>query len=326
MNASASDQLRRILRLIPQLADDKDHSLADVAAAVGIDPANLLSDLSSISDRFDAPGGFIEGVSIFLENDTVSVHANHFHRPMRLTMHELCSLELGLTMLQRERTPVERAPIARALERLRATISVLPSNDQHEGTLYADLVTAGSAEHLSVLRNGCRQRRKLRLSYRSGSATETSVRTICPHSLLFTDQMWYVFALCDDTVSRFFRLDRIEHVEMLAETFEPDETLTRRAAESRPFARDAERTMTVRYSPVVARWVAEREGKTVAEDGSLTLELAVGDDAWAIRHVLQYGPEAEILEPWDLRRSLLERLDSMQMTKRDGDSSSSPVA
>jgi predicted DNA-binding transcriptional regulator YafY len=41
------------------------------------------------------------------------------------------------------------------------------------------------------------------------------------------------------------------------------------------------------------------------------LRLPVADDAWAVRHVLQYGPEAEILEPVELRRMLVERLKSM---------------
>ena len=69
--------------------------------------------------------------------------------------------------------------------------------------------------------------------------------------------------------------------------------------------------MTVRYSAGIARWVAEREGRVVDVDGSLTLRLPVADNAWAVRHVLQYGSEAEILEPVELRRMLIERLQSM---------------
>ncbi len=67
--------------------------------------------------------------------------------------------------------------------------------------------------------------------------------------------------------------------------------------------------MTVRYSPRIARWVAEREGKPLDEDGSLTLEHPVADDSWAVRHVLQYGPDAELLEPAELREKVREGLD-----------------
>ena len=115
--------------------------------------------------------------------------------------------------------------------------------------------------------------------------------------------------------ARFFRLDRIEQVEILNETFEPDENVTRRAETHRPFAQDADRTMTVRYSPVIARWVAEREGVKVTVDGSVTIVHPMADDAWAMRHVLQYGPEAEILNPPELRRLLAARLESMRGSK-----------
>lgn len=314
MSQTATQQLKRILHLIPQLADEEEHSLDDLARDIGVSASQLMSDFISISDRFDAPGGFVEGVSIFVENDAVSVHANHFHRPMRLTMTELCAMELGLVMLRRERTPAEQPPIERALERLRKTISKVPANDRHEGTRYAELAIAGSTEHLAMLRSAYRSSRKVRLRYRSGSASEASERIICPNAIIFAEQMWYVVAMCDDAVARFFRLDRVEDVEVLDDTFEPNpEAVDIAMDRGKPFASDTTRSMTVRYSPHIARWVAEREGKSLAADGSLTLEHPVADDAWAVRHVLQYGPEAELLEPADLRALLAERLSMMQL-------------
>jgi predicted DNA-binding transcriptional regulator YafY len=58
---------------------------------------------------------------------------------------------------------------------------------------------------------------------------------------------------------------------------------------------------------VVAR--AEREGKTPDADGSLTLDHPLADTAWAVRHVLQYGPDAEVLEPRQVRDAVRERLE-----------------
>lgn len=319
MADTAAAQLRRVLHLIPRLADGEDHALADVAQSAGTTPAELLSDFISISDRFDAPGGFVEGVSIMVETGTVSVHASHFHRPMRLTMPELCALELGLTMLREERTPVERAPIDRALERLRLTISNVPANDQHEGMRYADLANAGSAEHLGILRSAVREHRKVRLRYRAGGAKESTTRTICPHSLAHAEQMWYVVATSDDDTVRFFRLDRVEAVELLADTFQPDAGVVAGVMESgRAFESPSQHRMTVRYSPRIAPWVAERAGEKVAADGSLTLEHQVADESWAVRHVLQYGPEAELLAPPELRQRVLERLvpfSSVRLTR-----------
>ena len=311
MTDTASGQLKRVLHLIPRLADGEEHALAEVAAAAETSPAELLRDLESISERFDAPGGFVEGVSILIEENTVCVTANQFHRPMRLTMPELCALELGLSMLRRERTPAEQAPIDRALVRLRDTITRVPTNDRHEGTRYADLGVSGSTEHLGMLRSALSSDRKVELRYRAGGATESSTRTICPHSLAHAEQMWYLVATGDDGALRFFRLDRVEAIRVLDETFEREGAASVRVQETgRAFVSDTTRRMTVRYSPRIARWVAEREGQPLAADGSLTMEHPVADESWAIRHVLQYGPDAELVAPPELRAMMSETLGS----------------
>ena len=69
--------------------------------------------------------------------------------------------------------------------------------------------------------------------------------------------------------------------------------------------------MTVRYSPRVARWIAEREGRELAPDGSLTIEHPLADAEWGVRHVLQYGAEAEVLEPESLREEIVRRLGGL---------------
>jgi predicted DNA-binding transcriptional regulator YafY len=92
---TATAQLRRILLLIPRLADGEPHSLEEVSRLAGVERAVVLRDIESISERFEVPGGFVEGLQIFIEADDVSVVPNHFLRPMRLTRSELLALELG---------------------------------------------------------------------------------------------------------------------------------------------------------------------------------------------------------------------------------------
>src|ERR687897_2986427 len=107
----ATEQLRRILLLIPRLADGEPHSLEAVSRLAGVDRSVILGDIESISERFEAPGGFVEGLQIYIEADSISVVPNHFLRPMRLTKGELCALELGLAMLRAERPPEEHRAI-----------------------------------------------------------------------------------------------------------------------------------------------------------------------------------------------------------------------
>ena len=314
MSDTAAAQLRRILNLMPEVADGEPHPIGDVAARLGVSRDVLFSDLVSITERFEEPGAFVEGVSIEWEDDSLSVVTPHFRRPMRLTMRELCALELGLTILRREWPMEERPAIDRALERLRAVITKLPSNEMLEGVFTADAHTPGD-QHLPAMRQGITGHRKLRLAYRSGASTETRERTIEPYRLVFASGMWYLVARADggDDV-RFFRLDRVERVALTDERFEPSGAPVTDTAvpEHRMFSAEASDYMTVRYSPRIARWIAEREDGEYEVDGSFVVRHPLADLRWGVRHVLQYGTDAEALSPPELRGAIGEALRHMQ--------------
>jgi proteasome accessory factor C len=311
---SATDQLRRILNLIPALADGEPHRIWDLSMDTGLDRKQIIHDLESIAERFDVPGGFVEGLQIYLSADTLSIVPNHFLRPMRLTRGELCALELGLKMLKAERPEEERKAIEKARFRLSWVISQLPDREIASDLRYATLSATGDLEHLRKLREGFRQHRRVRLRYRKAGEQKSSVRIICPAGIVFASGMWYVVALCDaaDEV-RIFRLDRVEGVELLPVKFAPPKgnVVDALIKEGRAFQSSSPGTLRVRYSPRVARWIAEREGKQPEEDGSLTVEHPLADVDWAVRHLLQYGPEVEVLEPAEVREALVARLKEM---------------
>ena len=48
------------------------------------------------------------------------------------------------------------------------------------------------------------------------------------------------------------------------------------------------------------------------EDGTLTMEHPLADPHWVIRHVLQYGPDAEVLEPPAMRRAVAEAVRAIR--------------
>jgi proteasome accessory factor C len=311
MTDSAAGQLSRILHLIPRLADGEAHDLARVAREVGADRKLVLRDIQSISERFEAPGGFVEGLQIFLDaGGTVSILPNHFLRPMRLTRGELCALELGLAMLRAERPAEEHAAIDGARERLRAAISRLPDDDLGEHQV-ASLAVAGSLDRLRELREAHRVGRKVRLTYRKAAEERATHRVVCPYAIVFTSGMWYAVAHCESSEGvRFFRLDRVDAVELLEARytrpggFSVDEV----TPGGKAFRTEDARTLRLRYSAGIARWIAEREGKAVADDGSLVIEHPLADLDWAVRHVLQYGPDVTVLEPVEVREEIVRRL------------------
>ena len=68
----------------------------------------------------------------------------------------------------------------------------------------------------------------------------------------------------------------------------------------------------------MARWIAEREGLAQEADGSLVVEYPLADEEWALRHVLQYGAEAEVLAPVEVRTRVRERVQQMTLAIAQG--------
>ncbi|MEJ7758789.1 MAG: WYL domain-containing protein [Gemmatimonadaceae bacterium] len=312
---TAARQLRRILMVIPGIADGNAHRLSKVARSAGVEKAVLLADLKSLADRHGAPGGFVDGMQIYIGPEMVEVTSNHFLRPMGLTIHELCALELGLAILRAERPPDETAVIESARGRLRKLISRLPVDHGDIETRFAELAPTEGLPHLEELRKALRDHHKARITYRRAGANAATTRVVRPYAIVPASGMWYAVAYCEASEGlRVFRMDRVEGLTSLPDRYEIPATFSVRETlrDGKALQIDTPAAgMKVRYSAKIARWIAEREGVEVDADGSLTIEHPLADADWGVRHVLQYGPDAEVLEPPVLREEILRRLTAV---------------
>lgn len=312
MSDTAADKLRRVLQLIPELADEQSHSVTEVAKRLGVDRKQLLKDLNSLADRFDDPGGFVEGVRIYIESDSVSLHSDHFLRPMRLTIAELAALELGMALIRAERPPEERSAVERARTRLRKVLSQSPDDPPELDLRTASTGSGLDDETLGVVRRAMRTQHKLQLRYRSSASKEATERVVSPYACVFASGAWYLVAHCERSAGlRVFRLDRIESLSEREEKYELPEgfSLDDVVREGRVFLGQPNEEVKIRYSPAVARWVAERAGKGLDADGGITLTHPLADTRWVVRHVLQYGAEARVLSPESAGVAVREALE-----------------
>lgn len=307
----ATAQFRRILLVVPQIADGEEHSLDDVARRIGTDVATLQQDLHSLVSRYDLPAGFIEGVQVYIGADSVSARSNHLRRPMRLTVSELCALELGLAVLRGQRPPDEHAVLDRARKRLQAVIARLPDDPTPDALYNISIGEYGGVNHMATVRAALRTRTRLTIGYRKSGAHATDDRVICPYALVAASGMLYLIAYCDRSASiRVFRMDRVQTAAAtsvpftLPQDFSVDDVMR----DGRVFQGGEREVMVVRYSARIARWIAEREGRVPAADGTLVLEHPLADREWGMRHVLQYAADAEVLSPPALRVLLREQL------------------
>ena len=311
MNPSAT-QLRRLLGLLPRIADGREHAIADVARQLGVDAQTVSADLHALSERYGDPPGWIEKVAVYIESERVSVEAgSHFRRPMRLSPAESRALELGLSLLRAGSSPQRRGAIDAARGRLRELVSV--SEGDTDAARAASIGTARHLTHVPALRDALKSRRRVAIHYHKGSGERAERRVVCPFTFVTEKGAWYLVAHCAQSEDiRIFRLDRIEGVELLRESFDAPASVDVDALLERgtAFVGDAPGKLRVRYSAKVARWIAEREQGTSNTDGSYEVEYPLADVEWAVRHVLQYGPEAEVLAPAEVRHAIRRRLET----------------
>lgn len=311
MSSDATGRLQRLLSVIPLFADAEYITRTELEERTGADLDELLEDLRVVTERLDAPGGFVEDLRVGVESDRISIQSSHFRRPTRISASELCALELGLAMLRSSTPPEDGANISSARAKLASAIVGMASRR----------VDGWHAEHtlppkdvvLPVVAEAAKVSRKVRIEYQSARAIDPTERLIHPYYVIFSHGYWYVIAFCELSEGlRFFRADRVSGAELHSDVFErsPSISLGELLPSGKAFQGSAE-TLIVRYSPEVARWIAEREGLDVGQDGYLVVHHQLAEDEWAVRHVLQYGPEAEVLAPERVRQKVMEVLKAM---------------
>jgi proteasome accessory factor C len=341
---TAGTRLERILHMLPLAAREQGVSYDHLAQALDCSRADIVRDLNDIADReFYKPRGASDPIQILLESDRVRLWTSgEFRRPVRLSPKETLALGLGLRALAADAAAAGRHRLLELASRLEAQLAAPIMQEPVSGVAAADarrqLVREGQAELqptarppasiafeqefsgddlLPAVADAIRARRCLDLRYVKPGDASPEVRHIAPYRLVHSEGAWYLLALDNDRGAiRAFRLDRMLSATMVDETFDVPADFDPRAhvtPEGKLFrsTADEEHAAWVRYSPRIARWIVERTGMVAAEDGSITIPHRVADARWLVRHVLQYGADAEVVAPAELRartRQVAERL------------------
>ena len=131
-----------------------------------------------------------------------------------------------------------------------------------------------------------------------------AIRQVEPNQVVVADGRCYIAAWCRRAGDwRHFRADRVLDASLEAETFVARADFKPLRAPADVF-RSAEGgdEVVVRYSPQVARWLAERfPDARRLENGAVEVTHRVVEPSWLVRMVLQYGAEAEVVGPASYR-------------------------
>lgn len=320
---TAADQLARILAILPRAARAGGVPLRELAKELGMPERQVLRDLQELVTReYYRPAGDTADIQVLIDGDEVELFTTReFRRPPRLNPREMLALGLGLRVLASSSAPGARSAILALAERLESGVigavrpEMLERLALHPGTDSAGGIRA-------TLLAAARERRRCAIAYLKPAAPEPEQREVDPYVLIAAGQHWYLIAGCLRSGEiRVFRADRIVAAEPLDTTFDPPtgfdpaaymrEGRVYRLGESVP-----EVEVTVRYSPRIARWIEEHGPVEAQEDGSVIVRHRVADPTWLVRHVLEHGPDAEVLTPQEMRDRVREAVG--RMVKSEG--------
>lgn len=323
--SSAAEQLERILYILPAAARDGGISLKRLARVLDVSTETLLDDLAQVFTRaYYHPAEIGSEIQVALERGRVQVFTTgEFRRPMRFSLREAICLAIALRgALVESATSPGSAPSHDREEAEHPSSSLsarsLVNLDERWRTEVLEGLEQLDLADLSPDPSGVREtlarciagRQKVSLVYLKPEVKPgPERRTVRPYALAHAEGNWYLLAHCEKARAvRVFRLDRVLEAA-------PSDRRFRRPRDFRPehhlqggriFVSGEVCHVRIRYSPKIARWIAEREEGEWDFEGGLIVHRRVVDPGWLVRHVFQYGPEAEVLSPPKARRWVSE--------------------
>lgn len=319
MKPGAPELLQQILELVPLGARPEGLRVDEAAEHLEVEPSQVVAILSILQRGMgnltagagdQIQGGIEGGDGEGGEGDRIRFFTpGMFGRPPRLLTPEALALALGMRILAGQAGGARRTALldrARRLEKELATSRAVEHAARHGVRFAVDAADGGDDVIRSVLMEACRGVTPVRIRYLKPRDAEPEPRVVEPHRMVHAEGTWYLVAWCRTAgAGRVFRVDRVMEVE---EDGSPPQGMS--GLDPADFVdleggtvyrSDGDQTVVVRYSPAVARWIEERRPVERLPDGGCRVEHRVADPFWVVRHVLQYGPDAWVESPPEIR-------------------------
>jgi proteasome accessory factor B len=161
------------------------------------------------------------------------------------------------------------------------------------------------------------RRRRVTFGYRT-SQGQAGDREVDAYAMVFRGGHWYLVGFDRDRDDvRAFRLSRFtsDPIDVDKGSEPPAGFRAADHVDSGPWAATADETSVIDFSPDVAWWAAHSfpgaEVLEEAEDGWTRVSVPMADPAVLADLILQFGPDAVVVDPPPLRQLIVERLEGL---------------
>lgn len=293
----SSDQLARLLTLVPFLQAHPGLTVDQVAAHYGTKPARIRAELTLLwmCGPSSQPGDQIEfnmdeieaGGPIELSN------ADYLTRPMRFTRDEAFALIVALHAIGEVVTSDQAEAVASALAKLEQLVG------EQGSPRVAVRVAGGDPAVRAAVLAAIEHRRRLHLTYDGLSRGRTTRPVVDPAELIVREGAAYLRAWSLERGDwRTYRLQRIAAAVPTGEAAQEHGPLP--ALTTGWFDDRVQSERVVLELDAQARWVAEYDPVEQAEptaDGGVRATFTMVDPAWLTHRLLQLGDHATVVEP-----------------------------
>lgn len=210
------------------------------------------------------------------------------------------------------------APLAKRLEHL-ARHQRLNLGEAASRLRFPAIATRVVGPSFQIAASATLQRRKLWMEYHARGTDERSERTVSPQRLTHYRESWYLDAWDEGRDAlRSFSIDRITRPTVLEErAFDVAETEldAHYASAYGIFGGQADKLAVLRFSEERARWVADEQWHPQQQgvhlpDGRYELRIPYRDSRELVMDILRHGAQVEVMEPVELRESVVDELDA----------------
>lgn len=291
---------------------------------LGVSYATFKRDITVLRDQFQAPitwrrGDAGQGRGYILEDKGWSSGKLGLPR-VWFTSSEIYALLMIDTLAGHIAPGLLTEHLQPLITRITLALSAVddtPEDIRSRVLILASVARRRDAAHFENVAQATVRRSRLEILYFTKSRNERSTRIVSPQRLIHYKENWYLVAWCHKAdAPRVFALDSIEDARVLREAaFEADKAVVD-AMVGKDFGiySGGERKWAkLRFTTLQARWVGAEvwhpeQKASQMDDGSLVLNVPYSDQRELLLDVLKFGPEAEVLEPPELREEVRSRL------------------